>query len=65
MGHIKEPVGITLSVDPKPLSKEEKKKISEIIDYFKATGRKMSKPKQGSQKVNCIKAINLLTKPKS
>ena len=65
MGHIKEPVGITLSVDPKPLSKDEKKKISEIIDYFKATGRKMSKPIQGSRKVNSIKAKKMLTKSKS
>lgn len=26
MGHIKEPPGVTFTVDPKPLTKEEKKK---------------------------------------
>jgi hypothetical protein len=40
MGHIKEPDGIDFIVDPKPLSAEEKKKISDIIAYYKATGKK-------------------------
>lgn len=56
MGYIKEPLGVTFTVDPKPLSKEEKKKISEIIEFFKATGRKMSKSKQISQKFNALKS---------
>ena len=65
MGHIKEPVGVTLTVDPKPLSKEEKKKISEVIEYFKATGRKMSTTMQSSRKVNRTKTNKILTKPRS
>ncbi len=42
MGYIKEPAGIAFVVDPTPLTKEERKKISEIIAYYKITGRKMS-----------------------
>ena len=45
MGYIKEPVGIDFVVDPTPLTPEDRKKISEIISYYKATGRKMSLPK--------------------
>ena len=41
MGYIKEPAGINFVVDPTPLTKEERKKISEIIAYYKITGRKM------------------------
>ena len=41
MGYIKEPAGINFVVDPTPLTKEDRKKISEIISYYKATGRKM------------------------
>lgn len=41
MGYIKEPAGINFVVDPKPLTTEDRKKISEIIAYYKATGRKM------------------------
>jgi len=40
MGHIKEPKGIDFVVDPTPLSDKDKKKISEIIAYYKITGRK-------------------------
>lgn len=40
MGHIKEPKGVDLVVDPTPLTIEDKKRISEIIAYYKATGRK-------------------------
>ncbi len=47
MGHIKEPKGIDFTVDSTPLSTEDRKRISEIIAYYKATGRKMSlKPKK-------------------
>ena len=42
MGYIKEPVGIDFVVDPTPLTTEEKEMISEIIAYYKATGRKKS-----------------------
>jgi len=48
MGHIKEPAGIDFIVDPTPLTTEDRKMISEIIAYYKATGRKM--PLQKSDK---------------
>ena len=41
MGYIKEPVGIDFVVDPTPLTTKDREKISEIIAYYKATGRKM------------------------
>ncbi len=41
MGYIKEPAGIDFVVDPTPLSSTDRKKISEIIAYYKATGKKM------------------------
>jgi|LauGreSBDMM110SN_4_FD.fasta_scaffold276227_2 glyceraldehyde-3-phosphate dehydrogenase/erythrose-4-phosphate dehydrogenase len=40
MGYIKEPAGIDFVVDSTPLTIEDRKKISEIISYYKATGRK-------------------------
>ncbi|HPI11171.1 MAG TPA: hypothetical protein PLK63_09030 [Catalimonadaceae bacterium] len=47
MGYIKEPKGIDFVVDPTPISTEERQKISAVIAYYKATGRKMpmAKPK--------------------
>ena len=41
MGYIKEPAGVDFVVDPTPLTTADKKKISEIIAYYKATGKKM------------------------
>jgi hypothetical protein len=41
MGYIKEPQGVDFVVDPKPMTKDERKRISDIIAYYKATGRKM------------------------
>ncbi len=41
MGYIKEPTGIDFVVDTTPLSSTDRKKISEIIAYYKATGKKM------------------------
>lgn len=41
MGYIKEPDGIDLVVDSTPLTATDRKKISEIIAYYKATGKKM------------------------
>ena len=41
MGYIKEPSGINFVVDPTPLTIADRKKISEIIAYYKATGKKM------------------------
>jgi len=40
MGHIKEPKGVDFIVDPTPLTEKEKKRISEIISFYKATGIK-------------------------
>ena len=45
MGYIKEPAGIVFVVDSKPLTNEDRKKISEVIAYYKSTGRKMPKTK--------------------
>lgn len=41
MGYIKEPAGIDFTVEPAPLTAADRKKISEIIAYYKATGKKM------------------------
>ena len=40
MGFIKEPIGVDFVVESKPLTEGERKQISEIIDYYKKTGRK-------------------------
>ena len=40
MGYIKEPAGINFVVDPTPLKETDRKKNSEIIAYYKATGKK-------------------------
>ena len=49
MGYIKEPPGIDFAVDPTPLTAEERKRISEIIAHYKATGNIMSITKPSSQ----------------
>lgn len=51
MGHIKEPAGIDFVVDPTPLTTEDRKHISEIIAYYKATGRKMPLQKKSKKKI--------------
>lgn len=40
MGYIKEPDGVDFYVSSKPLSEKEKSEISEVIAYYKLTGRK-------------------------
>ena len=50
MGYIKEPTGIDFVVDPTPLTKADRKKISEIIAYYKATGKKMLPQKPTTKK---------------
>ena len=42
MGYIKEPPGVDFVVDPKPLTDEDRRIISEVIAHYKATGRKKS-----------------------
>ncbi len=49
MGYIKEPAGINFVVDPTPLTAEERKKISEVIAYYKATGKKLPLQKLASK----------------
>lgn len=49
MAHIKEPDGVDFVVDPTPLTASERKRISEIIAYYKITGRK-KKQKTAKQK---------------
>jgi hypothetical protein len=41
MGHIKEPAGIDFVVDPTPVTAEDRKLISEVIAYYKASGKKV------------------------
>lgn len=50
MGHIKEPSGVDFFVDPTPLSKEDRQQISELIAYYKRTGKKMPTAKAASKK---------------
>jgi hypothetical protein len=40
MGLIREPKGVDFFVDPTPLTNEEKARISEIIAFYKKTGKK-------------------------
>jgi hypothetical protein len=40
MGHVKEPEGVDFYVDSTPLTQEDKKQISDVIAYYKRTGRK-------------------------
>ena len=52
MGYIKEPAGIDFVVDSTPLTTADRKKISEIIAYYKSTGKKM--PLQKSATKICV-----------
>jgi hypothetical protein len=49
MGYIKEPVGVDFVVDPTPLTDKERKRISEIIAYYKATGKRIRMTKSSTQ----------------
>ena len=49
MGYIKEPAGIDFVVDPTPLTTADRKKISEIIAYYKTTGKKMPLQKSATK----------------
>jgi hypothetical protein len=50
MGYIKEPDGIDFFVDSKPLTEKDRKEISDIIAYYKMTGRKRKMIFTGHQK---------------
>lgn len=54
MGYIKEPLGVDFFVDPKPLKAADRKRIREIITYYKATGGKMSIQKSKAKAVRQI-----------
>ena len=54
MGHIKEPKGIDFFVNSTPLNEEDRKKISEIIAYYKATGK--MKPVAKSNEIKSLKS---------
>jgi hypothetical protein len=43
MGHIKEPDGVDLIIGPSKRTEEDKKVISEIIRYYKRTGKMPTK----------------------
>lgn len=49
MGYIKEPEGIDFVVDPTPLTAGDRKKISEIIAHYKATGKKIPLKKSATK----------------
>ncbi len=59
MGYIKEPEGIDFVVDSTPLTKEDRKKISEVIAFYKATGRKilLAKPVKRHTKTTKSKKV--------
>jgi hypothetical protein len=40
MGYIKEPAGVDFVVAPTPMTAADRKKISAVIAYYKATGLK-------------------------
>lgn len=57
MGIIREPENIEFEVDTRPLSELEKNQISEIISYYKKTGKvkKLSTPIRRSRKKETVK----------
>jgi hypothetical protein len=44
MKHIREPRGVNFVVDPTPLSADEKNWVSDVIAYYRSTGRKKAIP---------------------
>jgi len=55
MGHIKEPNGVDFFVDPTPLTKEDRQKISELIAYYKRTGKKCRLQRQHPERAFLLK----------
>ena len=68
MGHIKEPKGIDLIVNPIPLTTADREAISAIIADFKHTGevpnKKMSSPKTKPLKRKILKGKSAAQKSK-
>ena len=56
MGYIKEPAGVNFVVDPTPLTTADRQKISEIIAYYKATGKKITL-KESTTKIRSTSTI--------
>jgi hypothetical protein len=63
MGYIKEPDGVNFIVDSTPLTEAGKKKISEVIAYYKETGRKLNVKSLSTSKVliKNNKKVDLIT----
>lgn len=57
MGYVKEPLGVDFVVDSTPLTNEDRKRISEIIAYYKATGKKMPLKKTITKKRVATKSV--------
>jgi hypothetical protein len=57
MEHIKEPIGIDFVVDPTPLTEADKKRISEVIAYYKKTGKKITTSKSTAVNTKRRKAL--------
>ncbi len=64
MGYIKEPAGVDFVVDPTPLTAADRKKISEIITYYKATGKKMPSDSNRKQKPTTKTRLAITSKKK-
>ena len=64
MAHIKEPTGIDFIVDPTPISEDEKLRISELIAYYKKTGKKKSLVEK-SGRIRLVKTRNKTSIAKS
>ena len=56
MGYIKEPYGIDFIVDATPPTVEDRKMISDVIAFYKATGRKKTFNKTTKRSKNNKKA---------
>ena len=41
MGHVKEPYGVDLEVNPRPVNAADKAAVKEAIAYYKKTGKKV------------------------
>jgi hypothetical protein len=55
MGLIKEPLEVDFEFDPKPLTKEEKEKISNYIKAYKAKQERKSKRTKRKRSLSLLK----------
>jgi len=54
MGYIIEPDGIDFNVDPRPIKDNERSQLSEIIAYYKRTGKKKKITAKKQQKAKVV-----------